>query len=86
MATYCVAALVPTLLFATWSSMPRHALIALPAWITLMSEALRGQPLREIPPVEGVVQQGGDWVFEEFAGDAGVRQLGEPAAAAASAP
>lgn len=41
MATYCVAALVPTLLFATWSSMPRHALIALPAWIALAPERPR---------------------------------------------
>jgi hypothetical protein len=28
---YCMAALVPTLLFASWQSMPRHALLAVPA-------------------------------------------------------
>ncbi|MFO1540599.1 MAG: hypothetical protein ACKOTZ_09205 [Chloroflexota bacterium] len=36
MAAYCIAALIPTLLFATWSSMPRHALVALPAFIALV--------------------------------------------------
>jgi hypothetical protein len=28
---YCLAALLPTLLFASWQSMPRHALLAVPA-------------------------------------------------------
>ncbi|HEY1092462.1 MAG TPA: PBP1A family penicillin-binding protein [Burkholderiaceae bacterium] len=51
--------------------------IALPAWIDFMSVALRGVPQEEVfAPAEGLVRQGEGWVFEEFAGDAGVQRLG----------
>lgn len=65
--------------------------LALPAWIDFMTVALRGVPVSEIqPPAEGLVRQGEGWVFEEFAGDAGLKRLGfegaESSEAAASAP
>ncbi len=64
--------------------------LALPAWIDFMSVALRGVPVSEIqPPAEGLVRQGEGWVFEEFAGEAGVRSIGldnAPPATAASGP
>ncbi|MEJ6004475.1 PBP1A family penicillin-binding protein [Paucibacter sp. AS339] len=50
--------------------------LALPVWIDYMSVALRNQPVRELTPVDGLVHSGGDWSFEEFAGDAGIRTLG----------
>ncbi|MDT8998891.1 PBP1A family penicillin-binding protein [Paucibacter sp. APW11] len=64
---------------------------AMPAWIDFMAVALRNAPPAEIgPPSEGLLRQAdGDWVFEEFAGDAGIRSIGlapAPADAAASAP
>jgi penicillin-binding protein 1A len=59
--------------------------LALPAWVELMAEALKGVPVRELTPVEGVVHQDGDWRFEEFAGSAGVSAISD-AEAAASAP
>jgi penicillin-binding protein 1A len=60
--------------------------LALPAWIELMAEALKGVPQRELqPPAEGLVHEGSGWSFEEFAGGAGVESV--PAApAAASSP
>ena len=50
--------------------------LALPVWIELMAQALKGVPVQEILPPEGVVQSGGQWVFDEFAGGRGVRSLG----------
>ncbi|MDM4764916.1 PBP1A family penicillin-binding protein [Pelomonas sp. SE-A7] len=64
--------------------------LALPAWIDFMSVALRGVPVAELqPPAEGLVRQGAGWVFEEYAGEAGIRSIGldsAPPAAPASAP
>ena len=60
--------------------------LSLPVWIDYMRVALKSQPVHEIQPVEGVVQSNGDWAFDEFAGDAGVRAVGmEPDAAASAA-
>ncbi len=59
--------------------------LALPAWVELMAEALKGVPVRELTPVEGVVHQDGDWRFEEFTGSAGVAAISD-ADTAASAP
>lgn len=55
--------------------------IALPAWIDYMQVALKGLPPAEIrPPATGLLQQEGpngpDWIFDEFAGEAGLRTLG----------
>ncbi len=49
--------------------------LALPAWVELMAEALKGVPVKEPAPVGGLLWQDGDWVFEEFAGGAGLKSL-----------
>ena len=59
--------------------------LSLPVWIDYMRLALKNQPVAEIQPVEGVVQSNGDWAFDEFAGNAGVRTVGMDPDAAASA-
>ncbi|MET0207976.1 MAG: PBP1A family penicillin-binding protein [Burkholderiaceae bacterium] len=55
--------------------------IALPAWIDYMQVALKDVKASEIqPPPQGLVQEEGpfgpDWVFQEFAGDAGLKSIG----------
>ena len=55
--------------------------VALPAWIDYMQVALKGVAPSEIqPPSEGVTQQEGpfgpDWIYTEFAGDAGLKTIG----------
>ncbi|MBY0237326.1 MAG: penicillin-binding protein, partial [Burkholderiaceae bacterium] len=60
--------------------------LALPAWIDLMSVALKNQPISEISaPEQGLKYEDGDWTFEEYAGGAGVRFIGSSEAAAAAA-
>lgn len=50
--------------------------LALPVWMEFMAHALRGLP-PQVPDVpEGLVQQGGDWVFDEFGGGAGISSVG----------
>jgi len=67
--------------------------LALPVWVDYMSVALKNIPVQEITPPDGVVQDGEGWVFDEFAGSAGLRYIGDAppaeaagAASAASAP
>jgi penicillin-binding protein 1A len=50
--------------------------LSLPVWIEFMAYALKGVPVKEPAPPEGVVQVAGDWVFDEFAGGRGVASLG----------
>jgi penicillin-binding protein 1A len=50
--------------------------LSLPVWIKYMETALRNLPIVEPAPPEGLVQMGGDWVYPEFAGSAGVSSLG----------
>ena len=50
--------------------------LALPVWIEYMAHALKGVPVQELTPPEGVIQVDGDWSFEEFGHGAGVRSLG----------
>ena len=50
--------------------------LALPVWIEYMAHALKGVPVQELTPPEGVVQADGDWSFEEFSQGNGVRSLG----------
>ncbi len=50
--------------------------LSLPVWIDFMAYALKGVPLAELTPPEGVVNAGGDWVYDEFAGGRGVASLG----------
>jgi len=50
--------------------------LALPVWSEYMAHALKGVPVRELTPPEGVTQIDGDWSFDEFSQGAGVRSLG----------
>jgi len=52
------------------------ATLALPAWIDYMRVALKGVPETPHPVPSGVVQNGGDWVFAEFAESGGVASVG----------
>ncbi len=58
--------------------------LALPIWIDFMAVALKGVPVSEVTAPEGVVNQGGEWYFTEFANNQGVTSLGldEPPAEA----
>jgi penicillin-binding protein 1A len=62
--------------------------LALPVWIEYMQHALKGIPIQEIRPPEGVVFAGGDWYYEENAQSGGVSNLEGAAlpASGASAP
>jgi len=50
--------------------------LALPVWIEYMARALKGVPVQELVPPEGVTQADGDWAFEEFSHGQGVRSVG----------
>ena len=60
--------------------------LSLPVWIDFMAHALRRVAVSELPVPSGVVNQGGEWYFEEYAGGAGVRSLGMRDAPAAPPP
>jgi penicillin-binding protein 1A len=51
------------------------ATLALPIWTDYMRQALTGKALTERTPPPGVSYVDGDWVYDEFAGDAGVKAL-----------
>jgi penicillin-binding protein 1A len=50
--------------------------LSLPVWINFMETALRGVPVKDLSPPEGVVNSGGEWFFDEFVQGNGVRSLG----------
>ena len=50
--------------------------LALPVWIELMGHALKGVPVQELQPPEGVAQVQGRWVYDEFGQGGGVASLG----------
>ncbi len=50
--------------------------LSLPVWITFMEHALKGVPVTEMKPPEGVINLGGEWYYEEYARGAGVGSLG----------
>ena len=50
--------------------------LALPVWIEWMQHALRGVPVQELTPPQGVVQQGPYWMYDEYAQGAGIRSVG----------
>ncbi len=50
--------------------------LALPIWIDFMSIALKGVPVAEARPPEGVLNIHGEWFFEEFTKNQGVKSLG----------
>nr|WP_240636120.1 penicillin-binding protein 1A [Caldimonas tepidiphila] len=58
--------------------------LALPVWIDYMSHALKGVPVQEPSAPEGVVHVNGEWYYDEFTHQSGVRSLGldEPSATA----
>ena len=50
--------------------------LSLPVWIDFMAHALKGVPITELPVPEGLVNQGGEWFYEEYARGAGVSSVG----------
>ena len=50
--------------------------LSLPVWISFMETALKGVPVMEPTPPEGVVNVGGEWYYEEYARGTGVGSLG----------
>lgn len=56
------------------------ATLALPIWIDYMRQALSGKPVSEKTPPPGVSWSGGDWQYDEFNDEAGIKTLDiEPA-------
>ena len=61
--------------------------LSLPVWISFMEHALKGVPVQEATPPEGVVNVGGEWFYDEYAKGAGIRSVGlESEAEASGAP
>lgn len=50
--------------------------LALPVWIDYMAQALRGIPVSEYSPPDGVTQVGNEWYYTENSQGGGVRSLG----------
>ena len=50
--------------------------LALPVWIDLMGYELRNTPVQPLVPPEGVVDIGGNWIFDEYAQGGGIGVLG----------
>ncbi len=59
--------------------------LALPVWIDYMSTALKGLPVKEPTPPEGLINVGGEWYFEEYGPGNGIGAVGldDPPAPAA---
>lgn len=52
--------------------------LALPIWIGAMRQSLKGVPVAELTPPEGVVQVAGDWRYTEWAEGGFVEKIGLP--------
>jgi penicillin-binding protein 1A len=50
--------------------------LALPVWIDYMSTMLKGVPIQEPAPPEGVVSLNGEWFYEEYARGGGISSVG----------
>ncbi|OYV01961.1 MAG: penicillin-binding protein [Burkholderiales bacterium PBB5] len=50
--------------------------LALPIWIEYMKHALKRLPEQQPEVPEGVVQRGGDWLFDEYSAGGGVSSVG----------
>ena len=50
--------------------------LSLPVWIDYMTTVLKGVPVAELTPPDGVVNINGEWYYEEYARGAGVSSLG----------
>lgn len=75
----------PTLTAVTWIGYdnPRNlgsretgGGLSLPIWINFMQHALKDVPAASYPVPPGVVNMGGEWFYDEFAGAAGLTSLG----------
>ena len=51
------------------------ATVALPIWIDYMKVAMRDRPAQERPAPAGLTQVDGEWLYDEFTGDAARRTL-----------
>jgi penicillin-binding protein 1A len=60
--------------------------LALPVWIDYMAQALKGVPVHEPSPPDGLVQVGNDWIYDEFTEGRGVMALGMEAVVPPNAP
>ena len=49
--------------------------LSLPVWIEFMQQALKNVAVNEVPVPEGVIQANGEWYYDEYSGNAGVRAL-----------
>ncbi len=58
--------------------------LSLPVWIDFMGYALRGVPVSEMNAPAGVINQGGEWYYEEYARGSGVSSVGLQDTAASS--
>ena len=59
--------------------------LSLPIWINFMEFALKGVPVAEYQPPEGVVNVGGEWYYTEYAKGSGISHVGTQDTAAAGA-
>jgi len=50
--------------------------LALPVWIEFMQQALKGVPVAEFTPPEGVMNVGAEWYYNEFGPQQGVSGVG----------
>ena len=50
--------------------------LSLPIWINFMDYALKGVPVTEYQPPEGVVNINGEWYYDEYAKGAGISSVG----------
>ena len=50
--------------------------MALPVWIDFMSTVLKNVPVSEPAAPEGVVNQNGEWYYDEYARGAGISSVG----------
>jgi penicillin-binding protein 1A len=62
--------------------------LALPVWINFMETALKGVPVAAQVPPAGIVNNGGEWFYEEYSRNNGVSSLGveAPPASTVAAP
>ncbi len=50
--------------------------LSLPVWLNFMEYALQGVPVKEYTPPAGLVNNGGEWFYEEYARSGGIPSLG----------
>jgi penicillin-binding protein 1A len=50
--------------------------LSLPVWLDYMQHALKGVPVAEAQPPEGVVREGGYWMFDDYAEGRGIASVG----------